>query len=114
MSVDDLVEKVVKNLEVRGELENTYIFFTSDNGYHTGTSEQPPCLSVINPVIHLYLSVMLLPPFFLSGQFSLPMDKRQLYEFDIRVPLLVRGPNIKPNQTSPVNHKLLESKNSVM
>ncbi|TSK13215.1 N-acetylglucosamine-6-sulfatase [Bagarius yarrelli] len=71
LSVDDLVEKVVKKLEARGELENTYIFFTSDNGYHT-------------------------------GQFSLPMDKRQLYEFDIRVPLLVRGPNIKPNQTSPL------------
>ncbi|XP_066524647.1 N-acetylglucosamine-6-sulfatase [Hoplias malabaricus] len=71
LSVDDLVEKVVKKLEVRGELEDTYIIFTSDNGYHT-------------------------------GQFSLPLDKRQLYEFDIRVPLLVRGPNIKPNQTSPL------------
>ncbi|KAM7367342.1 hypothetical protein PAMP_015251 [Pampus punctatissimus] len=69
MSVDDLVETIVKRLEVRGELDNTYIFFTSDNGYHT-------------------------------GQFSLPLDKRQLYEFDIRVPLMVRGPNIKPNQTS--------------
>ncbi|KAF7242214.1 N-acetylglucosamine-6-sulfatase [Varanus komodoensis] len=33
------------------------------------------------------------------SQFSLPIDKRQLYEFDIRVPLLVRGPGIKPNQT---------------
>ncbi|KAA8579209.1 hypothetical protein FQN60_000031 [Etheostoma spectabile] len=31
--------------------------------------------------------------------FSLPIDKRQLYEFDIRVPLMVRGPGIKPNQT---------------
>ncbi|XP_016125812.1 N-acetylglucosamine-6-sulfatase [Sinocyclocheilus grahami] len=71
LSVDDLVEKVVRKLEVRGELSNTYVIFTSDNGYHT-------------------------------GQFSLPMDKRQLYEFDIRVPLLVRGPNIKPNQTSPL------------
>ncbi|XP_056131932.1 N-acetylglucosamine-6-sulfatase [Lampris incognitus] len=69
LSVDDLVESVVKTLEVRGELDNTYVFFTSDNGYHT-------------------------------GQFSLPLDKRQLYEFDIRVPLMVRGPNIKPNQTS--------------
>ncbi|KAK6292242.1 hypothetical protein J4Q44_G00368260 [Coregonus suidteri] len=69
LSVDDLVEKVVKRLEVRGELENTYIIFTSDNGYHT-------------------------------GQFSLPLDKRQLYESDIRVPLLIRGPNIKPNQTT--------------
>lgn len=37
LSVDDLVEKIVKRLEVRGELDNTYIFFTSDNGYHTGT-----------------------------------------------------------------------------
>ena len=28
------------------------------------------------------------------GQFSLPIDKRQLYEFDIRVPLMVRGPGV--------------------
>ncbi|XP_054574871.1 N-acetylglucosamine-6-sulfatase isoform X2 [Eptesicus fuscus] len=69
LSVDDLVEKLVKRLEFIGELDNTYIFYTSDNGYHT-------------------------------GQFSLPIDKRQLYEFDIKVPLLVRGPGIKPNQTS--------------
>lgn len=38
LSVDDLVEKLVRRLEVRGELENTYVFFTSDNGYHTGGS----------------------------------------------------------------------------
>uniref|UniRef100_A0A8D0VIS3 N-acetylglucosamine-6-sulfatase n=1 Tax=Sus scrofa TaxID=9823 RepID=A0A8D0VIS3_PIG len=69
LSVDDLVEKLVKRLEFNGELNNTYIFYTSDNGYHT-------------------------------GQFSLPIDKRQLYEFDIKVPLLVRGPGIKPNQTT--------------
>uniref|UniRef100_A0A3Q3GER4 N-acetylglucosamine-6-sulfatase n=1 Tax=Labrus bergylta TaxID=56723 RepID=A0A3Q3GER4_9LABR len=69
LSVDDMVEKIVKSLQVRGELNNTYVLFTSDNGYHT-------------------------------GQFSLPLDKRQLYEFDIRVPLMVRGPKIKPNQTS--------------
>ncbi|XP_075065556.1 N-acetylglucosamine-6-sulfatase [Mixophyes fleayi] len=69
LSVDDLVEKLLKDLEARGELDNTFIFFTSDNGYHT-------------------------------GQFSLPIDKRQLYEFDIKVPLLVRGPGIKPNQIS--------------
>ncbi|KPP64777.1 N-acetylglucosamine-6-sulfatase-like, partial [Scleropages formosus] len=68
LSVDDLVERLVKKLEDVKELNNTYIFFTSDHGYHT-------------------------------GQFSLPIDKRQLYEFDIRVPLMVRGPGIKPNQT---------------
>lgn len=41
-----------------------------------------------------------------SGQFSLPIDKRQLYEFDIRIPLMVRGPGIKPNQTLQVAHTL--------
>ncbi|KAM8743452.1 glucosamine (N-acetyl)-6-sulfatase (Sanfilippo disease IIID), b [Acanthopagrus schlegelii] len=68
LSVDDMVEMLVKKLESIKELNNTYIFYTSDNGYHT-------------------------------GQFSLPIDKRQLYEFDIRVPLVVRGPGIKPKQT---------------
>ncbi|XP_033978883.1 glucosamine (N-acetyl)-6-sulfatase (Sanfilippo disease IIID), b [Trematomus bernacchii] len=68
LSVDDMVELLVKKLESIKELDNTYIIYTSDNGYHT-------------------------------GQFSLPIDKRQLYEFDIRVPLMVRGPGIKPNQT---------------
>lgn len=36
------------------------------------------------------------------GWFSLPVDKRQLYEFDIKVPLLGQGPGIKPNTISKV------------
>ncbi|CAG05364.1 unnamed protein product, partial [Tetraodon nigroviridis] len=68
VSVDDMVEQLVKKLDSINELNSTYIFFTSDNGYHT-------------------------------GQFSLPIDKRQLYEFDIKVPLMVRGPGIAPKQT---------------
>uniref|UniRef100_A0A803TDJ1 N-acetylglucosamine-6-sulfatase n=1 Tax=Anolis carolinensis TaxID=28377 RepID=A0A803TDJ1_ANOCA len=68
LSVDDMVEKVLLQLKSLGLLDSTYVFYTSDHGYHT-------------------------------GQFSLPIDKRQLYEFDIRVPLMVRGPGIKPNQT---------------
>jgi len=36
--------------------------------------------------------------FVVSGQFSLPVGGRQLYEFDIRVPLMVRGPGIAPKQ----------------
>ncbi|KAH0623095.1 hypothetical protein JD844_031046, partial [Phrynosoma platyrhinos] len=68
LSVDDMVEKVLLQLKSLGLLDSTYVFYTSDHGYHT-------------------------------GQFSLPIDKRQLYEFDIRVPLLVRGPGIKANQT---------------
>ncbi|XP_052802296.1 N-acetylglucosamine-6-sulfatase-like isoform X1 [Mya arenaria] len=68
-SVDDMVEDIVQTLKQKNLLDNTYIVFSSDNGYHL-------------------------------GQFGLPYDKRQLYEFDIRVPLMVRGPGIKPNQTS--------------
>ncbi|KAG1664598.1 N-acetylglucosamine-6-sulfatase [Nymphon striatum] len=68
LSVDDLVHKVYKKLEEKQMLDNTYIIFSSDNGFHL-------------------------------GQFSLPSDKRQLYEFDIRVPLLVFGPGILPGST---------------
>jgi N-acetylglucosamine-6-sulfatase len=36
LSVDDLVGKLVASLRESGELDNTYIFFTSDNGFHLG------------------------------------------------------------------------------
>jgi arylsulfatase A-like enzyme len=36
LSVEDLLEDVVAELRATGELDNTYIFFTSDNGYHLG------------------------------------------------------------------------------
>jgi N-acetylglucosamine-6-sulfatase len=31
-----MVSSLVQELEVAGELDNTFIFFTSDNGYHQG------------------------------------------------------------------------------
>ncbi|XP_046573863.1 N-acetylglucosamine-6-sulfatase-like [Haliotis rubra] len=72
MSVEDMVEDVVSTLLKKFGLDNTYIFYSSDNGYHI-------------------------------GQFSLPMDKRNLYEFDVRVPLLVRGPGIRPRSVNKEN-----------
>jgi N-acetylglucosamine-6-sulfatase len=36
MAVDEMVASLVQELEVAGELDNTFIFFTSDNGYHQG------------------------------------------------------------------------------
>jgi N-acetylglucosamine-6-sulfatase len=36
LSVDDMIGDLIKALHDSGELDNTYIFFTSDNGFHLG------------------------------------------------------------------------------
>ena len=63
-AVDESIETIIGTLAARGELDNTYLFFTSDNGYHLGQHR------------------------FLNGKF-------QVYEEDIRVPLIVRGPGVR-------------------
>lgn len=35
-AVDDMVENIVNELQQNGQLDNTYIFFASDNGFHLG------------------------------------------------------------------------------
>jgi N-acetylglucosamine-6-sulfatase len=35
-SADQMIERLIVELREAGELKNTYIFFTSDNGYHLG------------------------------------------------------------------------------
>ncbi|MEU0571801.1 sulfatase [Nonomuraea sp. NPDC005983] len=37
LGVDDLVGEVINTLRETGKLDDTYIFFTSDNGFHLGT-----------------------------------------------------------------------------
>jgi arylsulfatase A-like enzyme len=39
-AVDDLLDMLVSTLESTGQLDNTYIFVTSDNGYHLGNHRQ--------------------------------------------------------------------------
>lgn len=67
LALDELVLNIYHALKIQNLLDNTYLIFTSDNGYHI-------------------------------GQFSMPLDKRQPYDTDIRVPLLIRGPKIAPSK----------------
>jgi arylsulfatase A-like enzyme len=67
-AVDEMIANLVAQLESLGELDNTYIFFTSDNGYHL-------------------------------GEHRLRQGKNTPYEEDIRVPLLVLGPDIEAGST---------------
>src|SRR3712207_421461 len=36
LAVDEMVERLVDALRESGELDNTYLVFTSDNGFHLG------------------------------------------------------------------------------
>lgn len=67
-AVDEMIAQLITVLKETGQLDNTYVIFTSDNGYHL-------------------------------GQHRLPAGKATPYEEDIRVPFIVRGPNIEPGTT---------------
>mmetsp|Transcript_1247 Transcript_1247/g.4200 ORF Transcript_1247/g.4200 Transcript_1247/m.4200 type:complete len:518 (-) Transcript_1247:117-1670(-) len=64
-AVDDLVGAVLDALPPTALDEDTYFFFSSDNGYH-------------------------------FGHHRLPAGKREVFDHDIRVPLVVAGPGVKP------------------
>jgi N-acetylglucosamine-6-sulfatase len=63
LAVDEAVAQIVAQLAAIGKLDQTYIIFTSDNG-------------------------------FMHGEHRVPQGKVVLYEPSIRVPLIIRGPNI--------------------
>jgi arylsulfatase A-like enzyme len=63
LAIDEMVATLVAELRATGKLDNTYIFFTSDNGYQL-------------------------------GEHRIETAKRAPYEEAIRVPLLVRGPDV--------------------
>lgn len=41
-SVDEMIERLVTTLEAKGILDETYIFFTTDNGYHVSQHRMHP------------------------------------------------------------------------
>ena len=67
-AVDEMVGNIHAVLVETGQIDNTYIFFASDNGFHL-------------------------------GEHRLLDGKNSAFEEDILVPLLVRGPGIKPGIT---------------
>ena len=42
LGVEDLISDIIAKLKETGELDNTYIIFTSDNGYHMGQHKLSP------------------------------------------------------------------------
>jgi arylsulfatase A-like enzyme len=40
--VDELVDKLITRLEESGQIDNTYIIYSSDNGFHIGHHRLPP------------------------------------------------------------------------
>lgn len=71
-AVDEAVRSIRNVLRDLGVLANTYVIFTSDNGAHDGEHR---------------LGGAGQPGFILGG-------KQLMYETDIRVPLLIRGPGV--------------------
>lgn len=41
-AVDELIERLVARLDAAGVLEDTYVIFSSDNGFHVGQHRLPP------------------------------------------------------------------------
>ncbi len=68
-AVDLGLSHLIATLRATGQLDNTYIVFTSDNGFHL-------------------------------GQFRMPSGKQTAYDFDIHMPLVVRGPGIPSGRTA--------------
>lgn len=67
-AVDEAIAYLIDTLETTGELDDTYIIFTSDNGFHL-------------------------------GHHRLYAGKATLYEEDIHVPFVIRGPGIAAGES---------------
>ena len=75
-NIDTQIGRVLERLAALGELENTWIFYTSDHGIAVGRHGL--------------------------------MGKQNLYEHSWRVPLIVKGPGVKPGSRAPGNVYLLD------
>src|SRR5215211_6185954 len=116
LAVDEMVASLIKELEAAGELENTYIFFTSDNGFEQGehrisqgkdrpyeeSAHVPLCvrgpgIAAGSKVEQLVLNTDFAPTFADLAKVEFVADGRSL------VPLLLRGEDgeASSSQSSP-------------
>ena len=64
IQVDDYIGVLYDTLSNNNILDDTYVIFSSDHGYHL-------------------------------GQYRIPCSKEEPYDYDIRIPISIAGPNIK-------------------
>jgi N-acetylglucosamine-6-sulfatase len=121
LAVDEMVGRLVDTLRRKGELKNTYIFFTSDNGFHLGTHRlttgkwTPYEEDIRVPLVvrgpgvprreersHLVLNNDLAPTFadlagveppsFVDGRSLMPLLREKPFEGDWRKAFLIEAP----------------------
>jgi membrane-anchored protein YejM (alkaline phosphatase superfamily) len=78
LSGEGLLDQIIATLRETGELDNTYILFTSDNGFHMGNHRL---------------------------RVTAPVDNKRPCEEDIRVALMARGPGVRRSRASRAGHK---------
>lgn len=89
-SVDEMIERLITTLDDKGLLDNTYVFFTTDNGYHI--SQHRKC-TWITPTFRWTETNME----YVAG---LHPGKECGFDTDIHIPLIVRGPGIPRGQVT--------------
>jgi N-acetylglucosamine-6-sulfatase len=84
-SIDEMIDGLVSQLESAGKLDNTYIFYSTDNGYHISQHRMHP-----GKKCGFGES---LPTTFCSWSYS------HLVNTDIHIPFFIRGPGIAEGST---------------
>src|SRR5215210_523637 len=121
LAVDEMVASLIKELENAGELDNTYIFFTSDNGFLQGEHRIPqgkerpyeesahiplfvwgPGIAAGSEVEQLVLNTDFAPTFADLAKVEFAADGRSL------APLLLRSEDGEPSSSSWRSSVLLE------
>ena len=100
LSVDDMIDNVMKKLEDIDELDNTFVLFTSDHGYHLGAfgTKGKRVNYESGKLKNRNINYQLFDFKFISilNCYVSPICNTFL---DVRVPFLIRGPGIKKNKT---------------